>query len=208
MIKNGSSIYNSVGYKAGSGIEINGDVIEATQPSFIKEYSEDKYYYGGACVRKDEKFYLYNTNKIIHGPFNSNDWLEVDQLDVNKFYSFGNSTANSNLFNFCNFKYNPYLKIFVAHINICFTSQIKSSFNMNTKEITFEKKFRGYASNSGASYDSGGNVKQDTLTRVQVLRDDDELQSGCSFWLDQQPGKSSYGMFTTQMTGYLVTEKG
>lgn len=171
----------------------------------ISEFSENKIYYGGAIVKKKGKLYLYNTNKVISGTFDNDDWIQIKEDEINKFYEFGTMETDSTEYNYCKFSYNPFLKIFIANINIKFTSPIQQNFDMNNLQIRFSKKFIGYGSNSGFSITSGGipNPIGGEQICVQLFRPI-EGYSGCSFWTN---GVSNvYGMSTNQVIGYIETE--
>lgn len=195
------TIYKPSIYK-GNGIYKNG-----YENNFVQDYDPNTIYYAGSTVKHDGKFYLFNSDNIVTGNFDENQWKEVDFSELNNFIDI-DFTADANDYAYCNFSYNPFIKILLAHINVKFTNQIQTSYNINKLSIRFAMPFVGYGASSGFAINSSNQIQypQDSQVCCQLLDlDFDNFKSGVSFWTNGVNG--IYGMFTSQIFAYLKTEK-
>ena len=191
MIYKGPTIYKS------------GDDIKVNLSSTINEYSENKEYYACALVKKNGKTYINKSNNVLSGVFDSNYWTEISEDEINAFYLDSDYTKKPADYDFCNFRFNPYLKLAIMNMNIKFTSAVQTSFNSSNGYITFSKQYRGYGSWSANSLDSSNNVMYSG--NPVCCQFGGSALNKITLWSNGTSGV--YGIYTNSSLCYLETEK-
>lgn len=180
-----------------------GDEIKFSLSSTINEYSENKEYYACALVKKNGKTYINKSNYVLSGVFDSTKWTEISEDEINAFYLDTDYTKQPVNYDFCNFRFNPFLKLAIINMNIKFNSAVQTSFNSSNAYITFSKQYRGYGSWSGFSLDSSNNVMYSGNPICGQFGG--SALNNITLWTN---GTSElYGIYTNSSLVFLETEK-